>query len=248
VSARRMPHRPGGWLLRQLAHSDDRIDDDGRSTDAARTSGAGFQQRVVLYSCLIRAVTRFRSPMRRILEVVLSNAGDRRLRRRQASMSGQRSAGAFCLVPENPRLISCRRRRRPRPGEKVVHGRRANQYGMPTPGDRPVRRGRPAHVPHSSVIAMGQASGCTTETLDAMTSGQSLPVEQSEVQAFLAKAARGCGRLLNSVMVFVGDKIGLYKTGQYRFDTEDDSARGKLQYPVRTGRRRPKPRAADAPP
>jgi hypothetical protein len=77
----------------------DRIDDNGRSTDAARTSGTGFQQRVVLYACLIQAVTRFRSPMRRILEVVLSNAGDRRLRRRQASMSAQRSAGAFCLVP-----------------------------------------------------------------------------------------------------------------------------------------------------
>jgi len=62
-----------------------------------------------------------------------------------------------------------------------------------------------------------------TETPDAMTSDQPLPVKRSEVPVFLAKAASGCGGLLNSVMVVIGDKLGLYKTGQYSLDTEHDS-------------------------
>jgi hypothetical protein len=48
----------------------------------------------------------------------------------------------------------------------------------------------------------------------------------------LAEAASGCGGGLNSVMVILGDKLGIYKTGQYSSDTEDDS-RGKLQHHVR---------------
>jgi hypothetical protein len=69
---------------------------------------------------------------------------------------------------------------------------------------------------------MDQASGRTPETPDAMTSDQPLPVKQSEVRAFLAQAASGCGGLLNSLMVILGDKLRIYKTGQYRSDTDDD--------------------------
>ena len=80
---------------------------------------------------------------------------------------------------------------------------------------------------------MDQASGRAAEAPDAMTSDQPLPVRQSEVRAFLAKAASGCGGLLNSLMVILGDKLGIYKTGQYSSDTEDDSP-GKLSYPAPT--------------
>jgi hypothetical protein len=135
--------------------------------------------------------------------------------------SAQHSAGAFCVIPENPSVAS-RRRRRPRRGEKVVHARPANQWRMPAPGHWQVGRGRPAHVPHSSIIAMDQTSGRTPETPDAMTSDQALPVQQSEARAFLAKAASGCGGLLNSLMVMLGDKLGVYKTGQYSAETDDD--------------------------
>ena len=43
-----------------------------------------------------------------------------------------------------------------------------------------------------------------------------VPVKRRVVPAFLARSASGCGRLLNSVMVLVGDRVRLYKTGQYR--------------------------------
>jgi hypothetical protein len=76
---------------------------------------------------------------------------------------------------------------------------------------------------------MDQASGRTPETPDAVTSDQPRPVKQSELRSLLAEAASGCGGRLNSVMVILGDKLGIYKTGQYSSDTEDDS-RGKLQH------------------
>jgi hypothetical protein len=82
---------------------------------------------------------------------------------------------------------------------------------------------------------MDQASGGTPETPDAMTADQPLPGVQSEVRVFLAKAASGCGGLLNSLMVIVGDKLGIYQTGQYSSDMEDDSNPGTRQPPVRTG-------------
>jgi hypothetical protein len=106
---------------------------------------------------------------------------------------------------------------------------------MPAPRDWPVRRGRAAHVSHSPVIAMGQASGLTAEAGVAVTSDQPRAATQREVRAFLAEAASGCGRLLNSVMVVIGDRFGLYKTGQYSSDTDDDLPRRTLQHPVRTG-------------
>ena len=62
---------------------------------------------------------------------------------------------------------------------------------------------------------MDQASGRASETRNAMTSDQARPVKQSELRAFLAQTARVCGGLLNSLMVILGDKLGIYKTGQY---------------------------------
>jgi hypothetical protein len=51
--------------------------------------------------------------------------------------------------------------------------------------------------------------------VDAMTSGQRVADKQNGVRAFLTTAASGCGDWLNSVLVALGDKVGLYKTGQY---------------------------------
>jgi hypothetical protein len=70
---------------------------------------------------------------------------------------------------------------------------------------------------------------------------------QSEVRVFLAKAAIGCGGLLNSLMVMLGDKLGIYQTGQYSSDTEDDSDPGTLQ-PPGAHRVTHKPRAVYVPP
>jgi hypothetical protein len=67
------------------------------------------------------------------------------------------------------------------------------------------------------------ATGRSAETPDRMTSNQPLPTKRNRVQAFLAWAASGCGDLLNSVMVAVGDRLGIYKTGQYGVHAEDDS-------------------------
>ncbi len=50
-----------------------------------------------------------------------------------------------------------------------------------------------------------------------------VPVKRFVVHAFLARSASRCGTLLNSVMVLVGDKLGLYKTGQYSSDVDPPS-------------------------
>ena len=47
-----------------------------------------------------------------------------------------------------------------------------------------------------------------------------VPVKRRVVHAFLARSASGGGGLLNSVMVLVGDRLGLYKTGQYSSDAD----------------------------
>jgi len=47
-----------------------------------------------------------------------------------------------------------------------------------------------------------------------------VPVKRRVVHAFLVRSASGGGGLLNSVMVLVGDKLGLYKTGQYSSDAD----------------------------
>jgi hypothetical protein len=50
-----------------------------------------------------------------------------------------------------------------------------------------------------------------------------VPVKRRVVHAFLARSASACGGVLNSVMVLVGDKLGLYKTGQYSSDADRPS-------------------------
>jgi hypothetical protein len=50
-----------------------------------------------------------------------------------------------------------------------------------------------------------------------------VPVKRRVVHEFLARSASGCGGLLNSVMVVVGDKLGLYTTGQYSSDADRPS-------------------------
>jgi hypothetical protein len=48
---------------------------------------------------------------------------------------------------------------------------------------------------------------------------RTLSVKHHRVREFLGGAARACGSGLNSVMVVVGDRLKLYKTGQYSADT-----------------------------
>jgi len=50
-----------------------------------------------------------------------------------------------------------------------------------------------------------------------------IPVKRRLIHEFVTGSARACGDLVNSVMVRVGDKVGLYKTGQYRSDADPPS-------------------------
>ena len=43
----------------------------------------------------------------------------------------------------------------------------------------------------------------------------------TKTQAYLGGLASSCGSALNSVMVVLGDRFGLYTTGQYRTDRAD---------------------------
>jgi hypothetical protein len=52
-------------------------------------------------------------------------------------------------------------------------------------------------------------------------------INQSKAQNFLGKAAGGCGGALNSFLIAVGDKCGLYPTSQYRCDVEEPIVRSK---------------------
>jgi hypothetical protein len=45
-------------------------------------------------------------------------------------------------------------------------------------------------------------------------------INQSRVRTFLGEALGGCGGALNSFLVVLGDKCGLYATGQYSSDGE----------------------------
>jgi hypothetical protein len=75
-----------------------------------------------------------------------------------------------------------------RPGQRRTIGRSA--------------AGVPRTYRTSSIIGVGQASGCTTETPDAMMSNQPLPGQATEVPALVGKVARLCGGLLNSVRAY----------------------------------------------
>jgi hypothetical protein len=63
------------------------------------------------------------------------------------------------------------------------------------------------------------ACGATKE--GAVTAEPTHTIKQSRVQNLLGKAAGACGGALNSFLVVLGDKCGLYATGQYSFDVEE---------------------------
>jgi hypothetical protein len=52
-------------------------------------------------------------------------------------------------------------------------------------------------------------------------------ISQSKVQNLLGMVGDGCGSALNSFLVVVGDKSGLYATGQYSVDVEGPIVRSK---------------------
>jgi hypothetical protein len=64
------------------------------------------------------------------------------------------------------------------------------------------------------------------EKAAAMTSESTLSIKQSKVRAILGEAASGCGGLLNSVMVVLGDRFELYRTGQYSTDMDQRAGVG----------------------
>ena len=51
-----------------------------------------------------------------------------------------------------------------------------------------------------------------------MSSHQTPTRAHTKTQAYLGGLASSCGSALNSVMVVLGDRFGLYTTGQYRTD------------------------------
>ena len=50
-----------------------------------------------------------------------------------------------------------------------------------------------------------------------------VPVKRRLIHEFVIGSARVCGELVNSIMVRVGDRVGLYKTGQYSSDADPPS-------------------------
>jgi hypothetical protein len=74
--------------------------------------------------------------------------------------------------------------------------------------------------------AVHQPLACGTSAAGVPRTYRIVPVKRRVVHAFLARSAIRCGGLLNSVMVLVGDKLGLYKTGQY--SSEPTGRRTKL--------------------
>jgi hypothetical protein len=57
---------------------------------------------------------------------------------------------------------------------------------------------------------------------DGMTSDPLRTATPRKIWAFLAQVVSDCGGLLNSLMVAIGDRVGLYKTGQYSSDMKDN--------------------------
>jgi hypothetical protein len=73
-------------------------------------------------------------------------------------------------------------------------------------------------------VVVEQALGSTAEKVGAMTSDQTFPIKHSKVRAFVGHAASTCGGALNELMVVVGAKLGLYKSGQYSLEREEPLA------------------------
>jgi hypothetical protein len=49
-------------------------------------------------------------------------------------------------------------------------------------------------------------------------------VHRAKVRIFLGEVATSCGGALNSMLVVLGDKFGLYKTGQYSSEMHEPLA------------------------
>jgi hypothetical protein len=72
-------------------------------------------------------------------------------------------------------------------------------------------------------------------------------INRSSVPNFLGKAAGSCGGALNSFLVVLGDKCGLYATGQYAFEEDEPIVRGMtLSRAQKRTSREAADRAADA--
>jgi hypothetical protein len=71
-------------------------------------------------------------------------------------------------------------------------------------------------------LAIGRSTAGVPRTYR-ITRSSPLDRLRNGLQAFLPSTASRCGGLLNSVMVAVGDRVGLYKTGQYRAHADHDS-------------------------
>jgi hypothetical protein len=69
-------------------------------------------------------------------------------------------------------------------------------------------------------------------------------INQGSVRHFLREAAAGCGGTLNSCFVVLGDKCGLYATGQYKSDGEEPVVRSQAPS---NAQKRNSSRAADSP-
>jgi hypothetical protein len=70
-------------------------------------------------------------------------------------------------------------------------------------------------------------------------------INQSRARKLLGKAAGGCGGALNSLLVVLGDRCGLYATGQYSSEVEEPIVPSKAisiaQKPTSSGARKGAP-------
>jgi hypothetical protein len=152
----------------------------------------------VLYSCLIRALNPFPLAQGHILLVVLKHG--RSAPSQKADIKDDQPRG----LVRSAHSLSMQRK-------SVVAG----------DADRDLeRRLFMVAARHS---AAHQALACGTSAAGVPRTYRIVPAKRRVVHEFLARSASGCGGLLNAVMVLVGDKLGLYKTGQYSSDADRPS-------------------------
>ena len=73
-------------------------------------------------------------------------------------------------------------------------------------------------VSHASVWPIGRSSAGLPRTYRTLRS------KHRRLRAFLRDAASGCGEVLKSVIVRLGDRLGLQKTGHYSSEVEERPA------------------------
>jgi D-serine deaminase-like pyridoxal phosphate-dependent protein len=134
--------------------------------------------------------------VRHILVVVLNN-GEPAPSQKAGIKDDQHEAGAFCLLPQESHEAS------------VVAGDAGRDLE------------RRLFMVAARHAAEHQPLVCGTSTAGVPRTYRIVPVKRRLVLEFLDRSATRCGGLLNSVMVLAGDKLRLYKTGQYRSDTDE---------------------------